>query len=72
MIGKSHSYSNMYYSKKDQIENGNRECVKETTTRPNSRLQPKFTNGSSMQRETPAPGSVLKLAPKQKCILVQW
>ena len=27
-------------------------------------------NGSSMQRETPAPGGVLQLAPTEICILV--
>ena len=29
-----------------KIENGNGECVKETTTQPKSRQQPKATNGS--------------------------
>ena len=56
---------------KHEIENGNGECVKETTTRSKINQQPMATNGSSIQRETPAPGGVLKLAPKQKCILVQ-
>ena len=54
-----------------KIENGNGECAKETTTRPESRQQQKVTNRSSMQREIPAPGGVLQLAPKQIYILVQ-
>ena len=28
--------------------------------------------GLPTQQENPAPGGVLPLAPKQKCILVQW
>ena len=46
------------------MENGNGECAKETTTRPQNRHQQKVTR-SSMQRETPVPGGVLQLAPKQ-------
>ena len=46
----------------NKIENGNGEYVIETTTWPKSRQQPKTTNGSSMQRETPAPGCMLQLA----------
>ena len=42
----------LFYS---EIENGNTECVKETTNPPKSRQQPKATNGFSMQQETPAP-----------------
>ena len=53
-----------------EIENGNGECVKETTTRLKSKQQPKATNGSSIQRETPAPGGVLQLAPTQICLIV--
>ena len=30
-----------------KIENRNRECVKETTTQPESKKQPKSTNGFS-------------------------
>ena len=41
---------------KNKIENGNGECVKETTTRPQNRHQQKVTNRSSMQWEIPAPG----------------
>ena len=55
-----------------EIENWNGECVKETTTRLKSRQHPKTTNGSSMQRETPAPGGFLQLAPTQIFILRQW
>ncbi|OPL33261.1 hypothetical protein AM593_04934, partial [Mytilus galloprovincialis] len=46
----------------NKIENGNGECIKETTTRPKSKKQPKATNGSSTQRENPAPGGGLQLA----------
>ena len=35
-----------------------------TTIRPQSRQQPKATNDSSMQRETPAPTGVLQPSPK--------
>lgn len=41
-----------------KIENGNMEsleCVRKTTTRSNSRKQPKVTNGSSSQQENPVP-----------------
>ena len=48
-----------------QIDNGNGRCVKETTTRPNSRTQPTATNGYLTQRENPAPGDGFKMAPKQ-------
>ena len=48
----------------DKIENGNGEYVKETTTRPKSRQQPKATNGSSTQRENSARGGGPQLAPK--------
>ena len=48
----------------DKIENGNGKYVKETTTRPKSRQQPKAINGSSTQRENPAPGDGPQLAPK--------
>ena len=48
-----------------EIENGNGECAKETTTRPKSRQQQKVTNRSSIQRQILAPGGVLQLAPKQ-------
>ena len=48
-----------------KIENGNRECVKETTTRPKSRQQLVATNWSSMQRETLTPGGVFYLAPNK-------
>ena len=33
----------------NKIENGHRECFKETTTLPKIRKQPKATNGSSKQ-----------------------
>ena len=49
-----------------KVENGNGECAKKTTTRPESRQQRKVTNRSSMQREILAPGGVPQLAPKQK------
>ena len=38
-----------------KIENGNGECVNETTTHPKSRQQQKATNWSPMQRETHEP-----------------
>ena len=41
-----------------------REYVKETTTRPKSRQQPKATNGSSMQPDNPTLGGRPQLAPK--------
>ena len=49
--------------------NGNGEYVKETTTRPKSRQQPRATNGSSTQRENSAPGGGPQLAPKSNCVL---
>ena len=54
-----------------KIENRNYECVKETTNRLNSRKQPGATNGSSTQLESSAPGGLLQLAPKQKCVVIQ-
>ena len=48
-----------------KIENGNKECAKETRTRPIGKLQSKATNRSSIQRETPATGGVLQLTPQQ-------
>ena len=66
----NNTYTNHLVRLQDKIENGNGECVKLTTTRPQSRQQPKATIGSSIQRETPAPGGVLRLTPKQICILV--
>ena len=48
----------------DEIENGNGECIQETTTRPKSRKQPKDTNGSSIQRENPLPRCVFQLTPR--------
>ena len=53
----------------NKTENGNRECVKETTNRLKNKQQPKATNGSSIQREIPPPGGVLHLAAITKCIL---
>ena len=53
----------------NKIENGKRECVKETTIRPKGRKQPEATNMPSIQRENPAPGRLLHLATKQKCVL---
>ena len=41
-----------------KIKNGNGECVKETTIRQKSRKHHKATNGSSTQRENPAPGGI--------------
>ena len=49
----------------------NEECVKETATLPESRKKAEVTNGSSTQRENPAPGAGLQLAPQSKCKLVQ-
>ena len=40
-----------------KIENGNGECVKETTTQTKIKKQQKATNGSSMQpKKIPQPG----------------
>ena len=50
--------SNYEYSCVCKIQIGNRECVKETTTRPKSRTQLKSINGSSTQQENPALRSV--------------
>ena len=55
-----------------KIENGNGECVKETTTRPKIGKQAKATNGPSIQRENPTFVGVFQLAPKQKYVLNQW
>ena len=48
----------------NKIVKGKGECVKEITFPPKSIKQPKVTNGSSMQRETSAPGCALQMAPK--------
>ena len=60
----------------NNMENGNGECVKGTTTLPKKKKQihlqhPKATKGSSTQLENPAPGGGLQLVHKQKCVLVQ-
>ena len=53
------------------MENGNGECVKETTTRQKSRKQPTATNEFSTQQENPTARGGIWLAPKQKCVLFQ-
>lgn len=48
-----------------RLENGNGECVKETTSRAKSRPQSKATNESSTHRRNPPPEGRLRLALKQ-------
>lgn len=50
-------------SSNNKIANGNEECVKKTTTRPNDRKPPNATNESLTQLENPAPRSVIQLTP---------
>ena len=47
----------------NKIEKGKWEYVKEKTTRPKSRQQPKATNESSMQWDNPAPGGGPQMDP---------
>lgn len=60
-----HRYVEAPYKKNlnNRIKNGNGECVKGTKIRKKRIKQPKATNGFWIQRENPAMGGVLQLAP---------
>lgn len=53
------------------IENGDVECIKETTSQLKSRKHPKATNWSSTKKDNPKPGGVLTDSPSTGRVLVQ-
>ena len=54
------------------MEMGNVSKRQQSDQRVNKKQQPKASNGSSTQRVNLAHGGELQLAPKQKCVLVQY
>lgn len=52
------------------IDNGNGECFKVTTTQPKCSQQVMATNGSLIQQDNPLPSGGIQLASKLKCVIV--